>query len=128
MNTDYIYWTFSSAAQSISAFVALLLAGYALVHSLMEAARDRDDTLDEIHSALRQSYHRRLTVLAWLTGSAVILSLVVVYLNRSNQPISGWVVAITGTIDFLAITCGLAFVVSIVDPKKYQKAAEKALV
>ena len=64
MNTDYIYWTFSSAAQSISAFIAFLLVGYALVHNLMEAARDRDDTLEDLHMALRLSYHKRLTVLA----------------------------------------------------------------
>jgi hypothetical protein len=32
-SVDYIYWTFSSAAQSISAFAALLLTGYAIVHS-----------------------------------------------------------------------------------------------
>ena len=43
MNTDYIYWTFSAAAQSISALVAFLLTGYALVHTIMESARERDD-------------------------------------------------------------------------------------
>ncbi len=45
---DYIYWTFSAASQSIAALVALLLAGYALVHTLMEAAREKDDSLEEI--------------------------------------------------------------------------------
>src|SRR5260221_10462109 len=64
MSVDYIYWTFSSAAQSISAFVAFLLTGYALVHSLMESARERDDTLEEVHAELRKSYHERLTFLA----------------------------------------------------------------
>jgi hypothetical protein len=127
MNNDYIYWTFSSAAQSISAFIALLLAGYALVHNLMEAARERDDTLEEIHSELRLSYHKRLTALAWLTGSAVILSLVVVYLNRSTVPVSDWALLVVGCLDILAVIGGVAFVVSIVDPRKYQKAAEKAL-
>ncbi len=127
MNTDYIYWTFSSAAQSISAFIALLLAGYALVHNLMEAARERDDTLDEIHTALRLSFHKSLTVLAWLTGCAVILSLVVVYLNRPNAPVSVWVLLFVGALDLLAVIGGVAFVISIVDPRKYQKAAEKAL-
>jgi hypothetical protein len=35
MNNDYIFWTFSAASQSIAAFVALLFAGYTLVHMLM---------------------------------------------------------------------------------------------
>ena len=60
MTNDNIYWLFSAAAQSISAFVAFLLTGYALVHTLMEAAREKDDTLEEIHAALSKKYHRRL--------------------------------------------------------------------
>lgn len=127
MNTDYIYWTFSAAAQSIAAFVAFLLTGYALVHSLMEAAREKDDSLEEIHSALRLTYHERLTLLAWLTGAAVILSLVVVYLNRSNAAVAGWLLVVVAIVDLAAVVGGLMFVVSIVDPRKYRKAAEKAL-
>ena len=129
MNTDYIYWTFSSAAQSISfiLFIALLLAGYALVHNLMEAARDKDDGWRKSILLYRSVYHKRLTVLAWLTGCAVILSLVVVYLNRSNEAVVGWVLFVVGALDLLAVIGGVAFVVSIVDPRKYQKAAEKVL-
>jgi hypothetical protein len=126
-NADYIYWTFSAAAQSIAAFVAFLLTGYALVHALMEAAREKDDSLEDIHSALRLTYHKRLTILAWLTGAAVISSLVVVYLNRSNAAVSGWLIALVSVVDLAAIVGGLAFVISVVDPRKYQKAAERVL-
>ena len=49
-SVDYIYWTFSSAAQSVSAFAALLLTGYAIVHNLMDSVRERDDTLEEIQN------------------------------------------------------------------------------
>jgi len=86
MNTDFIYWTFTAAAQCVSTFVALLLTGYALVLSQIEAARDRDDSLAEIHTGLRLTYHTRLTVLAWLTAIAVVLSLLVVWVNRANVP------------------------------------------
>jgi hypothetical protein len=127
MSNDYIYWTFSAAAQSISAFVALLLAGYAIVHTLMQAAREKDDSLEEIHLALLSTYHRRLTILVWLTGGAVISSLILVYFNRSNAAVSSWLVLLVSIIDIAAIVQGLAFVVSIVDPMKYQKAAKKAL-
>lgn len=127
MNTDYIYWTFSAAAQSIAAFVAFLLTGYALVHTLMEAAREKDDSLEDIHASLRLTYHKRLTLLAWLTGAAVVFSLIVVYLNRSNAAAPGWFVAVVSVINIAAIVGGLAFVVSIVDPRRYQKAAEKVL-
>ena len=127
MNTDYIYWTFTAAAQCVSTFVALLLTGYALVLSQIEAARDRDDSLQEIHAALRKTYHLRLTALSWLTALSVAMSLLVVWLNRANEPAPGPMLAMAAALDAIAIVAGLAFVVAIIDPEKYQKAAERAL-
>lgn len=127
MNTDYIYWTFTAAAQCVSTFVALLLTGYALVLSQIEAARDRDDSLQEIHAALRKTYHARLTVLAWLTAIAVGMSLVVVWINRANEAAPTPLVITAALMDVVAMVAGLAFVVVIIDPDKYQKAAEREL-
>ena len=104
-----------------------MLTGFALVHSFMESARDRDDSLDEIHAALRASHHRWLTILAWLTGLAIVLSLVVVYCNRPSEPVPGWALVLVASLDLAAVIGGLAFVVAIVDPRKYQKAAERVL-
>lgn len=126
-SVDYIYWMFSSAAQSISAFIALLLTGYALVHSIMEGAAERDDSLQEIHDALRVTYHKKLSILAWLTGAAILLSLLTVYVNRPNAPAPTWLVVVVALIDGAAIIAGVWFVISIVDPKKYQRAAKKVL-
>jgi hypothetical protein len=127
MNNDHIYWVFSSAAQSISAFVAFLLTGYALVHTIMEAAREKDDTLDEIHAALRKKYHTRLTLLTWVTGVAIILSLIIVFANRWDFTAKIWLMGLTTAVDLAAIIGGMAFVVSIVNPTKYERAAEKVL-
>jgi hypothetical protein len=127
MSNDFIYWTFSAAAQSISTFVAFLITGYALVHTLMESAREKDDSLEEIHLELLSNYHKRLTILVWLTGAAVIFSILMIYFNRSNATVPNWLVLFVGIVDLAAIIQGLAFVISIVDPKKYRKAAEKVL-
>ena len=126
-SVDYIYWAFSAAAQSISAFVALLLTGYALVHTLMESARERDDSLEEVHVMLRKTYHTRLRELAWLTGAAIVLSLIIAYTNRPGDPVSVWVQAAVALLDVLAISGGLYFVVSAIDPAKYQRAAAREL-
>jgi hypothetical protein len=127
MNTDYVYWTFTAAAQCVSTFVALLLTGYALVLSQIEAARERDESLADIHVALRASYHARLTVLAWLTALAVLLSLLVVWDNRSDHLAPTWMMTAAAVSDVVAMVAGLAFVVTIIDPAKYQKAAEREL-
>lgn len=126
-SVDYIYWTFSAAAQSIAAFIALLLTGFALVHTLMDSAGHRDDSLEEVHAALRTSYHRRLSALAWLTGAAVMLSLLVVYLNRPGQPASPWLMGPVALVDVAAMAAGLYFVVSIIDPSKYQRVARQVI-
>ena len=110
MSVDYIYWTFTAAAQSISAFVAFLVTGYAIVHSLMESARERDDTLEEVHTALLNSYHKKLTHLAWLTGLAIISSLLIVYFNRPDAPVSMCTQIVVALIDVGAIFGGLLFV------------------
>jgi hypothetical protein len=127
MNTDYIYWTFTAAAQCVATFVALLLTGYALVLSQIEAAREGDDSLQELHAVLRASYHSRLKVLAWVTAAAVVLSLFVVWDNRATVPASNWVMGLAAALDIGAMVAGLAFVVTIIDPSKYQKAAEREL-
>lgn len=127
MSGDHIYWLFSAAAQSIAAFIALMLAGYALVHTLMESARKKDDTLDEIHAVERERIHNRLALLAGTTGLAITLSLVTVFTNNWNFPCKVWLVSISAAIDILAIAGGLAFVVSIVDPRRYERIAVKEL-
>lgn len=127
MNNDHIYWVFSAAAQSISAFVAFLLTGFALVQTLMEAAREKDDTLEEIHFALRRKYHARLTLLAWVTGLAIILSLITVFANRWEFPSKAWLMGVTTIVDLVAVVGGLAFVVAIVNPAKYERTAAKVL-
>jgi len=126
-NVDYIYWTFTAAAQSVAAFVGLLLAGYALVHSLMESARERDETLDEIHAALRLRFHRWLTLLAILTSLAIVLSLVVVFTNRWEFPGKYLAAGVVAAIDVASVGCGLWFVVVTTDPRRYTITAERVL-
>src|SRR5262249_19224841 len=126
-NVDYIYWTFTAAAQSVAAFVGLLLAGYALVHSLMESARERDETLDEIHAALRMRFHRWLTLLAALAALAIVLGLVVVFTNKWEFPGKYLAAGVVAAIDVASVACGLWFVVVTTDPSRYTIAAERVL-
>ncbi len=127
LNVDYIYWTFTAAAQSVAAFVGLLLAGYALVHSLMESARERDETLDEIHAALRMRFHRWLTLLAILTSLAIVSSLVVVFTNKWEFAGKYLALGVVAAIDVASIVCGLWFVVVTTNPARYMITAERVL-
>src|SRR5689334_6243565 len=124
MNDENIYWLFSSAAQSIATFVAFLLAGYTLVHAMMESVQQRDDTLEEIHSALIRQYYRQIKSLAIITGVAVLGSLAMLYLNGFVWPYKDVVVVLAAALDIAAIAWGIAFVIRIIDPDKYTNAAK----
>jgi hypothetical protein len=126
-DSESIYWFFSTAAESIAAFVAFLLTGYTLVHTLMETAREKDGTLDEIHSVLKKRYHRRLTWLAAVTGAAIVLSLMMLLVAKWNFSYKVSFMAFVSLLDLAAIVLGLMFVVSIVDPAKHERAAVGAL-
>jgi len=63
MNEDNYYWLFSSAAQSIAALIAFLLAGVALAFSMMDRLAEQDETLNEIVEALKRKQHKQLTTL-----------------------------------------------------------------
>lgn len=122
---ENVYWMFSAAAQTVAAFVAFLLAGYALVQSMMETAAQADETLIEIHEALKQRYHRQLSALVVITAASIVSCLSVVFFNAYD---SQWIVGLASAAAILtagSVFGGVAFVISIVDPKKYQKAAQR---
>jgi hypothetical protein len=125
MNNVNIYWLFSSAAQSISVFIALLLTGYVFIRYQMETAHEKDDTLEEIHPALRNKYHNQLKFLAWITGFAIILNLTTVFVNGRQFQYMDWLVGTTLILDFATIVVGIFFIISIIDPQKYEKQAKK---
>lgn len=120
-----VYWIFSSSAQSVSAFIAFLLTGYAFVHAVMEGVQQRDDSLIEVHHALRQQYYSRVRWLSLITGAAIVASLMMVYLNGVSVPWKPGLAVITAGLNLLAIVGGLLFVLSIIDPDKYKKTAAK---
>jgi hypothetical protein len=127
MNKEYVFWTFSAAAQSLSAFIALVLAGYALVHNIMESVKEKDDSLEEVHALLLRSFHKNMTLLVWVSGLAIIMDLMIVYVNGLISTIPWWFQGIVGLINCASIIGGAAFVVKIVDPIKYKKIARETL-
>jgi hypothetical protein len=125
INQENIYWLFSSSAQAISAFIAFLLTGYAFVHAVMESIQQRDDSLIEIHHELRRRYYRYIKWLSLVTGTAIISSLLMVYLNGTNVVYKEFFVVVVSSFNLVAIIGGILFVLAIIDPDRYKKTATK---
>lgn len=118
-----VYYFFSTSAQSISSFIALLIAGYALVFQAMDNLENRDDTLREIHHRIKIDYYKKIRKLCFVTGASVILSLVMVWTNGYQTKFKNELLLITVIFIALAIVMGLFFVIYIIDPDKIRKAA-----
>jgi hypothetical protein len=127
INIDNYYWFFSAAAQAIAAFVALLLGGITLAYSMMDRLVDSDPTLWEVNLGIKQRYHKWLSLLAIVTGFAIILSLASTFMN----PHHGWVreslMLIAVEFDLAAILGGILFVINIIDPNRYAREAKHEL-
>lgn len=121
------YWLFSSSAQTISAFVAFLITGFALVLNMMDSLQQKDETLEDIHHKLKSDYYKKIRVLAIITGLAIIFSLWMVYLNGTTSEHKCWLYTLTAILNVTAIIVGIFFVVSIINPSKYKKAAQEII-
>ena len=127
MNIDHYYWFFSSAAQSIATFIALLLAGITLAYTMMDRLVDSDPTLWEVNESIKQRYHKWLTILTIVTGFAIIFSLASTILNPYPWLFVKYLMLMAIICDFLAVIGGIRFVIKIIDPNRYDREAKHEL-
>lgn len=125
MTSESIYWLFTAAAQSMAGFFGFLIAGYALVNGIMEQVARNDETLGEIHDALKRRYYKQLAALSVVAGTAILLSLLTVALNGSSFGYTSVSASVSSVACLAAIVGGVLFVLAILDPAKYAKAARK---
>ena len=95
---------------------------------MMESAVQTDETLIEIHESLKERYHKQLSKLAISTATAIIGCLFVVYLNGQSYSWLPWVAALAAIFTCGSIIGGVYFIITIIDPRKYRKAAQKLAV
>lgn len=123
VDQENLYWLFSSSAQTISTFVAFLITGFALVLNMMDNLQLKDETLDDIHFKLKNGYYTKVRVLTGITGLAIVLSLLMVYINGTEWEYKLLLFIITIVVNLIAIVFGISFVISIINPNKYRNAA-----
>lgn len=125
MEKDTYFWLFSASAQSIAAFIAFLLTGYALVLNMMQSAQQSDSSIEELHESLKGKYYSNLLVLGILCGLSVVLNLIGIRLTELNFKLKSTYNIITAISTLASIVYGIIFIILIIDPKKYRKAATK---
>jgi hypothetical protein len=127
MEKDTFYWLFSSSAQSIAAFIAFVLTGYALVLNLMQTVQQNDPSIEDIHESLKGKYYNRLLIVGILSGLSVILNLLGIGLNDITFKGKFLFCIITMCCTVSSILFGIIFIILIIDPKKYRKTANRII-
>lgn len=126
-NQENYYWLFSSSSQTISAFVAFLVTGFALMLNIMDSQQQKDETLEDIHDKLKIKYYNRICILLVLTGIAIVSSLLMVYINGEILENKSIYFYSTVAINISAIIVAISFVIEIINPKKYAKVAREII-
>lgn len=128
MTNDGVYWVFTASAQTVAAFVALLLAGYALVVAMLDSAASRDETLVEINESLKKEHHRQLRDLSRLTALTIITDLGIVVVQGCRIAYWNWLLLGIGLLlNAVAILLAVRFIIGAVDPDRIGKTAKSLL-
>jgi hypothetical protein len=126
-NEEKYYWIFSSASQTISAFIAFLVTGFAIVLNMMDSLQQKDDTLTEIHHNIKRNYYKKIFVLAIISGVSIILNLAMIYINGMHYHLELVMFIITVVFNLIAIGLAILFIITIINPNKYKIAAKEIL-
>jgi hypothetical protein len=125
---DNIYWLFSSSAQAIAAFIGFLAAGFFFSFDRMDKQVDKDETLEEIYAEIKKQYYSRIITLFILTGSSIILSLSITFLNGFDLKVLGIIIKIfVSLLNIVTIIWAIVFILYIIDPSKVKKTADKLI-
>ena len=125
LDANAYFWFYSAAAETIGAFAGLLLAGYAIVLTLMGGVEQTDDTYAEISQELKAGYYQQVRSLAVLVGVSVVTNLVSLATSNVQYPLKWMVLSASLVLCCFIIVLGLGFVVRMIDPNKYLRTARR---
>lgn len=81
MDRNALDWLFSTAPQTIAAFVGLIFAGVCFIIGKIDDRVEKDSTLLEIANEIKIQIYKGLNNLLWVTFIGITLDLLFLYLN-----------------------------------------------
>lgn len=124
---ENIYWLLSTSAQAIAAFVGFIAAGYYFVLQIIDANISKDNSLEEIYNEIKIENYKKLRTLLTLTAFSIVGSLILLYLNGFKETVKLIHIIFIGIINVATIVMAIKFVISIVDPNKFNNATTKLI-
>jgi len=127
ISNDTLYWLYSTIAQALTAYIALIFTGYTLFYSILNNLEQQDETLIDIHRELKQKYFNNLLVLFIFSIISIFLSLyLILFIECSNELKCGFIF-ITIFLTSISFLLGFRFIYSALNPRKYHNIAKTLL-
>lgn len=126
---DVGFWLYSATAQTIAAFIALLLSGYIFMHSITEKNQQKQSTreskTDRSPDLIKIRYYYYISILSFITAISIILNLFLIIVNKNFFSFKSFLIQLCLTSTTVAILGGVNFIIEVLDPRRYLKEIEK---
>ncbi len=127
MDKDTLYWIFSTAAQTIAAYVGLLLAGLCFIYGKLDHIIEKDNSLIEIYEVIKNKIFNKIILTLIITGTTIIYDITVLFgvpYIVSKKGIAIIIIALLLLMNILTIYLTISILKLIMDPKYIKKEAD----
>lgn len=123
---EELRWIFSATAQSISAMVAFLLAGYALFIGELNKQEERDPSCEEIIHRMKTGFFDKLRTIFWLAFLSIGFSLVSIIFAKEIRTWAGaYIHGVTFILILFTLLSICLFVTPLIDPYRINNIANQ---
>lgn len=137
MDRNALDWLFSTAPQTIAAFVGLIFAGVSFIIGKIDEKIKEDPTLKEIYEAIRNQMYSGLKLLLFTTSSSIVLDLICLSINPllNNEKILSkdlfyfdiFFIPALFLLNVFVLFQASSYIKKIMDPKFFEKTVKQLL-
>jgi uncharacterized membrane protein len=126
LNENQILYLFSSASQVIAATYGLIITGYIFLRNELDRKVDRDETLEEVVSLLKNEYFGSIIGISLTTLISISLCFLVIISEKiTNATLINYVINISVAAILAELISVILFVIKILNPKSLEIASNK---
>lgn len=126
LNENQILYLFSSASQVIAAIYGLIITGYIFLRNELDRKVDKDETLEEVVSLLKNEYFGSIIGISVSTLISISLCFLVITSEKlTNSSLVNYFINISVAAILAELICVILFVIKILNPKSLEIASNK---
>lgn len=126
LNENQILYLFSSASQVIAAIFGLIITGYIFLRNELDRKADKDETLEEVVSLLKNEYFGSIIGISVATLISILLCFLTITSEKIiNTTLVNYIINISVASVIAELISVILFVIKILNPKSLELASNK---